>query len=257
MNIGSPPWTLSPTASRDLIMKPHKAVRHYWRRGQGIQSSSEPTGSLLRYDICFMVSFDIASIYAKIVWSSIKINKLSDVSNSVSDRGVVTENHTTTSSRVIMLMDGKFNWMVKSWSKYNNFFAQENDLENVYRQMAAIYSRCQCVKSLEQLRSLLTNFPCLCGRRICYTYNHPRCQAYLIATVTISSDKYQVLKPGIEKHFVWTESTYLFKYTQFAISLHDVLFLSLTLPTNHGNSKIMVNIYNPGCVTKNQNMIQV
>ena len=109
MNIGSPPLTLSPTASRDLIMEPHRAVRHYWRRGQGIQSSSEPTGSLLRYDICCMVSFDIASIYAKIAWSSIKINKLSD-------DGVVTENHTTTSSRVILLMDGKFNWMVKSWS---------------------------------------------------------------------------------------------------------------------------------------------
>ena len=42
INLGRPPRTLTSATSRDLIMLPHRAVRHYWRWGDGIRSGLEP-----------------------------------------------------------------------------------------------------------------------------------------------------------------------------------------------------------------------
>ena len=110
INIGSPPWTLTPTASRDLCMVPHRAVRHHWRWGQRIRYGLEPTVLLLQNDIGFMVPFYIASIYAEIVRSSTKINKLSGASNAVSGYRVVSETYLIQRCLAALCYVGKGNW---------------------------------------------------------------------------------------------------------------------------------------------------
>ena len=93
INLGRPPRTLTSAASRDLIMLPHRAVRHYWRWGDGIRSDLEPhwIAATVWYLLYGVIWYSI-NIYRGSLVIRKKIDKLSGESKVVSGYGVVAGN---------------------------------------------------------------------------------------------------------------------------------------------------------------------